>query len=236
MTTTTRTNHPSHWTTQALWDYVAGLSKPSKMPGYGYSIPAARCKIGAKLRKVAGSTCSACYALKGRYVFPNVAECLERRYQTLDAPEWVDAMSELIRRKCVNGHPRCRVRRAVPYFRWHDAGDLQSVDHLARIVLVCRKTPGVTHWLPTREYQTVRDFIAAGGTFPPNLTVRLSAHMIGGHAPTFPDLQAHGVTVSTVDSTAADAFACLAPSQKGECRDCRACWNPAVSHVTYKKH
>ena len=218
--------HPSHWTTQALWDYVAGLSKPSKMPGYGYSIPASRCKVGGKLRKVAGSTCSACYALKGRYVFRNVAECLERRYQTLGAPEWVDVMAELIRRKCVR----------VAFFRWHDAGDLQSVDHLSRIVLVCRKTPGVTHWLPTREYQIVRDFIAAGGSFPPNLTVRLSAHMIGGHAPTFPDLQAHGVTVSTVDSNAADAFACMAPLQVGECRECRACWNPAVAHVTYKKH
>ena len=57
-----------------LMESVGGLSAPSKMPCHGYSIPASRCKIGRKMRKVAGSICAICYALKGRYSFANVAK------------------------------------------------------------------------------------------------------------------------------------------------------------------
>ena len=37
---------------------VGGLSKPSKMPGWAYGIPAKECKTGSKLRQVKGSTLS----------------------------------------------------------------------------------------------------------------------------------------------------------------------------------
>ena len=53
---------------------TGGLSKPSKMPGYAYNLPATECKIGSKLVKVPGSVCHGCYALKGRYRFPNVKD------------------------------------------------------------------------------------------------------------------------------------------------------------------
>ncbi len=46
------------------------LSKPSKMPGYGWSTPASRCITGSKLRRIKGSVCHGCYAMKNRYVFP----------------------------------------------------------------------------------------------------------------------------------------------------------------------
>ena len=45
---------------------VGGLSKPSKMPGPAYNLPARACITGAKLVKVPGSVCAGCYALKGR--------------------------------------------------------------------------------------------------------------------------------------------------------------------------
>ena len=48
---------------------TGGLSKPSKMPGPSFNLPAVACITGSKLVKVAGSTCSGCYALKGRYRF-----------------------------------------------------------------------------------------------------------------------------------------------------------------------
>src|SRR5690242_14227789 len=112
-------NSYSKWRTSDLEAYVGGLSNPSKMPGYGYSIPAKDCITGSKLRKVDGSTCSACYALKGRYVFPNVLAAMERRLASLDKPDWAYVMGELINRKSKQ-----------PFFRWHDSGDLQSVKHL----------------------------------------------------------------------------------------------------------
>jgi hypothetical protein len=40
-------------TTEAL-KLVGGLSKPSKMPGWAYGIPAAECKTGKKLQDVPG--------------------------------------------------------------------------------------------------------------------------------------------------------------------------------------
>ena len=121
-------------TTAEAWEVVGGLSKPSKMPCHGYSTPARRCNVGSKLRNVAGSVCSKCYAMKGRYVFPNVQGALERRFNSLTDPRWVHAMVVLITAKEHSG-----------YFRWHDSGDLQSVEHLERIAEVCRQTPRIRH-------------------------------------------------------------------------------------------
>ena len=46
---------------------TGGLTYTTKMPGPSYNTPASRCITGAKLRKVPGSVCSSCYALKGNY-------------------------------------------------------------------------------------------------------------------------------------------------------------------------
>ena len=65
-------------TSEAL-KLVGGLSKPSKMPGWAYGLPAKECKTGSRLVKVKGSTCEGCYALKGCYVFKVVQEAQYRR-------------------------------------------------------------------------------------------------------------------------------------------------------------
>jgi len=62
---------------------TGGLSAPNKMPGPSINLPAVACITGAKLAKVRGSTCSGCYALKGRYRFPNVKEAMNRRLASL---------------------------------------------------------------------------------------------------------------------------------------------------------
>lgn len=203
-------------TTAALWEIVGGLSEPSKMPGYGYSLPAQECKVGKLLRKVEGSTCEGCYALKGRYVFPTVQKALYRRLKAISRPEWTDAMVELIDRKA----------KKVPYFRWHDAGDIQSVEHLSKIVEIAKRLPKIHFWLPTREIATLK---AYGKKFPKNLTVRVSAPMIGRAPAKVP-----GTVGSSVDNP--NAFQCPAPKQGNACGACRACWNPKMSEVSYHKH
>jgi hypothetical protein len=205
---------------------VGGLSSPGKMPCHGYSLPAKECLTGSKLRQVSGSTCKGCYAMKGRYRFPSVEQAMYRRLESLSDPEWPEAMAELIRRK------------GEGFFRWHDSGDLQSTEHLASICQVAYLTPETQHWLPTREYRIVSEFLESGGTFPPNLNVRLSAHMIGGHTPSFPRLQGR-VTISTVsraDGAYEGAHECPARHQDNTCGDCRACWTPSVGHVDYHLH
>ena len=73
---------------------VGGLSKPSKMPSYAWSISAKRCNTGSKLAKVKGSVCYNCYALKGRYMFNNTQNALDRRFNAWkgDRENFIKAM------------------------------------------------------------------------------------------------------------------------------------------------
>lgn len=202
-------------------EYVGGLSAPSKMPCHGFSIPAKYCKTGQKLRDVAGSICSKCYALKGRYGFPNVQNALERRFAGLKNELWVQAMTIAIRGTESSG-----------FFRWHDSGDIQDLDHLDKIVQVARNLPEIKFWLPTREFSTVAAWKRRNGDLPSNLTIRLSALKINGAPPTtiakLLGLVTSGVTKS--------GFNCPAPSQGNKCLSCRACWDKTVENVNYKLH
>src|SRR4051794_30403298 len=82
-------------------EITGGLSKPSKMPEYGYSIPATRCQVGGRLQEVRGSVCQRCYALTNRFKMPNVVEAMERRFQGLHHPLWVPAMVLMLRKRMV---------------------------------------------------------------------------------------------------------------------------------------
>ena len=197
-----------------------GFSRPGKMPCPAYSIPATLCKVGGKLRDVANSVCSKCYALKGRYLFKNVRDALARRLRALRSPLWAEAMAFLIRAE------------GNQYFRWHDSGDIQNTAHLRQIVRVCELTPEVKHWLPTREYSVVSAFIEKGGTFPDNLTVRLSAHMIDGPAPEALARRLGLVTSTVVNS----GKTCPSAEQGNKCLTCRACWDKGTGNVAYGKH
>ena len=97
------------------------LSKPSKMPGFAIGIPAKECKTGSKLRKIKGSVCYGCYALKGCYVFPDVQAAQYKRLRAISHPLWVEAMAQQINSK------KSKV------FRWHDSGDVQDLQHLKKI-------------------------------------------------------------------------------------------------------
>lgn len=191
---------------------VGGLSKPSKMPGPAYNLPASACITGQKLAKVPGSVCAGCYALKGRYRFNNVQAALQRRLQAIESPEWVEAMIILI--------------KPQKYFRWHDSGDIQSLKHLENIFRVCRATPGTNHWLPTREAQFLKRLKV--NQVPRNLIIRMSSHMIDQAPVNF------WPWTSTV--TSGEGRSCPAPEQGNECKDCRACWDRAVPNVCYGKH
>ncbi len=224
----------SSWKIKALEQYIGGLSSPSKMPGYGFGLPARECITGTKLRAVLGSVCHGCYAMKGRYVFPNVQRALYRRLRKLAEPLWPNVVAELVNRRADPARAG-RGWKVHKYFRWHDSGDLQSVAHLAAICKAAELSPTVRHWIPTREYKIVRDYLAAGGTIPENLNVRMSAHMLGGAVPRFPRLP---VTVSTVSKGEApeDAYRCPAPKQGNQCGSCRACWDKNVPLVDYHYH
>lgn len=180
-----------------------------------------------------GSICATCYADKGFYkmyantIKPAQFARLDAVWQAMEnadnAALWVSGMVSLI--------------GADQYFRWHDSGDLQGLAHLELIAAVCEATPGCTHWLPTREYGTVKEYIAKHGSLPANLIVRLSA-MYPDEPVKIPASLAGvaGITASNVHS-AGKSFVgerCSAPDNNGSCGSCRACWTTAV--VSYELH
>lgn len=209
---------------------VGGLSRPSKMPGYGWSIPASLCKRGSKLRNIKDSVCYNCYALKGRYTFGRVKNALLNRYHKFVNPLWVDAMITLTKKKS--------------YFRWFDSGDLQSLEMLKKIIVVCEHSPDCKHWLPTREFGIINQFIKEGNQIPSNLCIRISADMKNE----YPKHNKYNLPFSTV-STTKDTFKnnkfpvvynCPVTINENikKCKEanCTSCWNNKVKHINYLKH
>jgi len=202
---------------------VGGLSDTFKMPCLSYNIPAEECHIGSELRKIKNSVCSDCYACKGHYRFGNVQRALYRRFECMNNPRWCEAMIFLI--------------KDMPYFRWHDSGDLQSKEHLGNIMWIANNTPDTKHWLPTRENKILYDYWKDNGELPlnklcPNLCIRLSGTMIDGKAP-YKFAKQLGVEVSEVGSV---KYTCPASDQGGQCKDCRMCWNQKKFNVVYHQH
>jgi len=192
---------------------TGGLSKPGKMPEGSYNLPASACQTGQKLAKVPGTPCYKCYAdNRGRYRFSNVKDAMNRRLESLQHPDWVEAMATLIKGK--------------KHFRWHDSGDLQSVQHLIKIFEVCNLTPETMHWLPTQE----RRYLPINWRHPKNLVIRLSNaknDTVPGQA------WSHWSTVVTKPR---EGHICPAPEQGNNCGSCRACWNKDINEIQYRLH
>ena len=188
-----------------------GFTRTSKMPGLSYSLPAWECKTGSKLRKVKGSVCASCYALKGNYTrYPAIKAAQYRRLEAMKHPDWVQAMAAVIKRQ--------------KWFRWHDAGDVQDQQHLQKIFEICRLTPETRHWLPTRE-AWIKDHLDKA---PVNLVIRFSPPMVNQRAP---ESWPHSSMV--VDK---GFHTCPAPAQGGKCGSCRQCWDSNIKVVSYGKH
>lgn len=206
---------------------IAGhLSFPSKMPCPSWGIDPKHCKTGQKLRKKKGTTCSICYACRGHYNYPLVRKRQEERLQGIDHQFWVDAMIVLIK------------AQSCTHFRWLDSGDLQSLVHLLKIILIAIRMPSVKFWLPTQEHKLVRYFEK---DIPQNLTIRLTNAVIDPkyevrtHLPT--------ASVETCDKEqwcggySIGRFYCPADGKdKKECGNCRACWDKNTTHIVYRRN
>ena len=203
---------------------VAGsVTQTTKMPCKSYSLPTVACITGFKMAQIPGSICSTCYANKGNYVAyaNNIEPAQHARLDSLNDELWVSAMVAHIANDS--------------YFRWHDSGDLQGLWHLEKIAQVAIETPDCMHWLPTREYSFVKQYIAKHSALPDNLIVRLSAMYVDKQVTIPASLQGvANVAVSNVHTVTAIGHECNSPKQGGKCLDCRACWG--TKPVSYKIH
>jgi hypothetical protein len=188
------------------------LTRTSKMPGLSYSLPAWACQTGSKLRKIKGTPCFSCYALKGNYIrYPKIKEVQYKRLDSITNPLWVEAMAVQIKNQ--------------KYFRWHDAGDIQSVEHLRKIFAVAILTPNTKHWLPTQERKYLLEVDPK--EVPDNLIIRLSGSKING---SIPNAWEHTSSVVTENPK------CPSSNQDGKCMDCRMCWSKDIKNISYGKH
>jgi len=199
------------------------VTQTSKMPCKSYSLPTIACQTGYKMAQIKGSICHGCYANKGFYALyaATVEPAQHARLESLNDANWVSGMVAHI--------------GTDAYFRWHDSGDLASLTHLEMIAQVALATPNCKHWLPTREYGYVKEFIAKHKSVPTNLIIRLSAM--------YPDVQVRiprslrgipGITASNVHTVTPLGTLCGAPQNDGQCGTCRACWSDVT--VSYELH
>ena len=207
------------------------LTQTSKMPCKSYSLPTEACQTGYNMAQIEGSICSKCYADRGFYSmyaktikpaqFARLDAVHEAMKDTTQGDLWVSGMVALI------GNDE--------FFRHHDSGDLQGVAHLELIARVAQLTPKTRHWLPTREYGMVKQYIAKNGALPDNLIVRLSAMYPDKPVIVPKSLQGvANVAVSNVHTAKPMGTACKAPQQNGACVDCRLCWTGET--VSYALH
>lgn len=214
-------------------DIIGSLSQPSKMPWFSYSTSAFDCQTGSKLREIKGSVCSSCYACKGQYRFSNVRKAQDKRMAGTKHPDFVEAMTLVLTTLYNRGKKTYKKNGKTVKenrFRWHDAGDIQSLEHLERINQIALNTPFLDHWLPSKEFGYVNQFLKKHKRFAPNLTVRMSATMVGQ---TF-DKAPMGLPFSAVGVTQ-ELSQCPAYSQDGQCKNCRNCWEPKLN-VSYPLH
>lgn len=204
---------------------IGGLSEPSKMPWFSWSVSAHDCTTGTKLRDVVGSVCEGCYAMKGYYRMPVVKAAHARRMAAWPKPGFVDAFVEVLTSK----HERTRstyLRDGTVVkenrFRWFDSGDLQSVGMLKKIAEIAQRTPAIEHVLFTKEAAIVAGFKRNYGAIPTNLFIKISHPMVGGRF----DKKPLGGQVATVGRDLdTDVFQCPALRFQGnQCLNCRACW------------
>jgi hypothetical protein len=197
---------------------TGGLTKTSKMPCASYSIPARiTCPVGDKLALIPGSVCEVCYADKrNMYRLPTTQRAQLRRLQATKRPGWKRAMTLAI----------AKTKKA--FFRVHDSGDFYSAAYFLDWCDVARDLLGVQFWAPTRERELLRTY---GNAVPSNMVVRLSAPMVDGAPPrvVWPTSTVHKAKPPI-------GYACPASKQGGVCGDCRACWDPEVTNVSYPAH
>ena len=198
--------------------YKRMLSNTSKLGCKSISLNAKSCKTGSKLAKKKGSVCFGCYALKGCYQFPVVQNAMERRmkffYHKDFIPIMVFLLSSLRKKK----------------FRWFDSGDVQNTIMALNILEICRLTPDIKHWIPSKEYKIWREALKIQ-KLPNNVCLRMSSPNIDQEP-----LKGFENTSTVHKDKKAFGLECIAYNQDGKCLDCEACFNKKVKNVSYPLH
>ena len=129
-------------------------------------------------------SCADCYALTGFY-HANLAaqvgrvmrlEYLQAQIRQDDLGQWVAWMVEALGKLRTSSQDDENGRR---FFRWHDSGDVFHEAYARAILDVCRATPEISHWLPTRAVSLMERALAETANYPSNLSITVSCVRAG---------------------------------------------------------
>ena len=240
---------------------IAGtLTHTEKMPCRSYGISATVCQVGKAMKilneqklnikckhdievaLVDGKlipTCALCYCdNRGRYKFEEYKACATKRTLSITNPLWTEALVYMINNEQKKGYD---------YFRWHDSGDIQSLDHLEHIIVACICIPLVSHWLPTLEAGShIAQFVQKYGSIDKidNLCVRASTPFINKRPMPNKNTGVRASVVIADDRTLRQEMVefmnnniCPAKlhtgEDKGKCGKCRKCWDKDIDIISY---
>ena len=198
--------------------YKKMLSNTSKLGVKSISLDAKKCKTGSKLAKKSGTVCNGCYALKGCYVFPVVKDAMARRLEFFNSKDFIPIMVWLLQ------------SQTKKFFRWFDSGDIQTVFMGLNILEICKQTPDIKHWIPSKEYKMWRQVLKIE-SLPKNVCLRISSPNIDQKP-----LDGFNNTSTVHENKKAFGLECIAYKQEGKCLECKACYNPKVKNVSYPLH
>ena len=246
-----------------------------KMPGRHFSSSAFFCQTGAILMKKKDTPCSKCYATRGNYATGSNISGNSRNslaieyYQNVHGSFdlWSFALVKLIE------HHASKVEQIKDakgniiaivdplYFRFHDAGDVQSLAHLEAINNIAVALPHVNFWLPTRELTYVKQFLDKHRNFATNLVVRQSQHKNGKKPFSFSKYPQLLTSTTSWESAPNNCPAlgqyvekwvknkktkklelkkqygvCDGTGSDGKQNKCRACWDPEIANINYTLH
>lgn len=187
------------------------------MPCPSYSLPITHCRVGSKLAKIPGTVCHQCYAKRGSYNMPSVRIAMGRRLMEIKTPDWVERICEAV--------------EPYRYFRWHDSGDIQSTEHLRRIIAIAENLPYTKFWLPTKE-KGILIYTFRNQSKPDNLTIRLSSVKVD-HLDRLSSNHTDSGILQSVSSNShlKGTYPCQASPN---CGKCRACWDESIKVINYK--
>jgi len=80
-----------------------------------------------------------CYALRRRFLFPNVIDGAKIRYKLSQQPNFVDKMIAKIHRK------------KPEFFRFHSSGDFYSADYVKKVIEIAKQCPDTLFRTTTRR-------------------------------------------------------------------------------------
>jgi len=200
------------------------LSKTSKMPCKSFALPAMKTCLGAinsdgKVKDV----CRSCYAMKGSYQWRPAKALRENNRLSVsnELHSFASDMLKLLKKEKNN------------YFRWFDSGDVFDNDFLYEIYKVCKQTPHINHWIPTKAREILDNATWEKLEALDNVKVRYSSDSINGKYNSL-----HGSTAIQSNQKYDDSKVFKCPvdyDQIKKCGNCRACWH-SEKVIAYNFH